>query len=60
MGSPKERTSGSSMVSNSGEKAALLEPTRQLQAVHDHGNQSKGTVASTDVSLVRMRNSGKL
>lgn len=48
------------MVSNSGEKAALLEPTRQLQAVHDHGNQSKGTVASIDVSLVRMRNSGKL
>ena len=60
VGSAKERSPGSSMVGNSGEKAALLEPTRQLQTVHDHGNQSKGTVASSDVSLARMRNSGKL
>ena len=60
MGSAEERSPGSSMVSNSGEKTALVEPTRQLQAVHDHGNQSKGIVASSHVSLIRMRDSGKL
>ena len=52
MGSAEERSSGSSVVSNSGEKTTHLEPTCKLQAVHDHGNQSKGIVASTEVSLV--------
>lgn len=54
MGSAEERSSGSSMVSNSGEETTLLEPTRQLQAVHDHGNQSKGIVASKELSLIRI------
>lgn len=48
MGSAEERSSGSSMVSNSREKTAHLEPTRKLQALYDHGDQPKGIVASTN------------
>ena len=44
VGLTEECSSGSSVVGNFGEKAAFIKPTCQLQVVHDHGNQSKGTV----------------
>ena len=53
VGSAEECSSCTPVAGNSGEKTTLLEPTCQLQAVHDHGNQSKGMIASTDVCLVR-------
>lgn len=45
MGSPKERSSGSTVAGNIGEEASLSEPTRQLQAVYDYGDKSQGMSA---------------
>ena len=57
VGSPKERSSSSSVACNFGEEASHPEPTRQLQAVHDHGNQPQGIVAiSVAIPAVSWRN----
>ena len=42
MGFAEECPPGASVVGNFGKEIAHLEPTRRLQVVYDHGNQSKG------------------
>ena len=42
MGFAKECPPGASVAGNSGKEIAHLEPTRCLQVIYDHGNQSKG------------------
>ena len=42
MGFAEECPPGTSVAGNSGKEIAHLEPTRCLQVIYDHGNQSKG------------------
>ena len=45
MGFAEECPPGASVAGNSGKEIAHLEPTRCLQVVYDHGNQSKGILS---------------